>query len=325
MSALDGDGPDVAVLREGLHGMPIDIYANALRERLPDFEVALACTPAEERELVGNAPIATGIRFEERLLESAESLRLFAGAAAGVDHLPLDALSERNVAVTNASGVHGPNIAEYTLGAILHFVRGFGTAQRRTDRHEWRHFQATELKGSTVTVVGLGAIGEAIVGRLKPFDVETIGVRYTPEKGGPTDEVCGFGEEKFHDALSRTDYLVLATPLTDTTEGLLGSDEFVTLPPEAVVVNVGRGPLIDTDALVSALQRNHIDGVALDVTDPEPLPQDHVLWHMDNVLLTPHNSGHTPRYYHRLADIVASNVTHIVETGSYDDLDNQVQ
>jgi len=325
MSALGGDGPDVAVLREGIHGMPIGIYANALRERLPGFEVTLARTPEEERELVEQSPIATGIRFDEDLLDRATDLRLFACAAAGVDHLPLDALGERNVAVTNASGVHGPNIAEYAIGAILHFVRGFDTARDRGKRREWRHFQARELKGSTVTVVGLGSIGEAIVRRLEPFDVETIGVRYTPDKGGPTDEVVGFSEEAFHGALSRTDYLILAAPLTDTTRGLLGSEEFVTLPPEAVVVNVGRGPIIDTEALVSAIQRNHIDGAALDVTDPEPLPQDHVLWHMENVLVTPHNSGHTPRYYHRLADIVASNAQRIAETGSYDDLDNQVQ
>jgi len=315
MSDLGEDGADVVVLREDMHGTPIGVYANALRERLPDFEIAHARTPEEERELVGTTPVATGVRFEERLLDDTGDLRLFACAAAGVGHLPVEALAERDVAVTNASGVHGPNMAEYALGAILRFVRGFGEARRRKERHEWRHFQARELKGSTVTVVD----------RLEPFDVETIGVRYSPEKGGPTDEVRGFGEAEFHDALARTEYLVLATPLTDTTEGLLGSEEFVTLPPEAIVINVGRGPLIETDALVSALQRNQIDGAALDVTDPEPLPQDHVLWHMDNVLLTPHNAGHTPEYYHRLADIVAGNVTQIAETGSYEDLDNQVQ
>jgi phosphoglycerate dehydrogenase-like enzyme len=325
MSDLGEEGADVLVLREDMHGTPMGVYANALRERLPEYEIAHARTPQEERELVRETPIATGVRFEERLLDHAEALQLFASAAAGTDHLPLESLAERDVAVTNASGVHGPNMAEYALGAILHFVRGFGEAQRRKDRHEWRHFQARELKGSTVTVVGLGAIGQAIVDRLNSFDVETIGVRYSPEKGGPTEEVCGFGEEDLHDALARTEYLVLACPLTDTTEGLLGEEEFVTLPPEAIVVNVGRGPLIDTDALVAALQRNQIDGAALDVTDPEPLPQEHVLWRMDNVLLTPHNAGHTPEYYHRLADIVAGNVEQVAETGSYEDLDNQVQ
>lgn len=324
MSPTDGE-PDIVVLREGLHGIPVGTYADALRERLPDYRIEFARTPGQERELIANAPIATSFQLREKTLEDAEGLRLFASMTAGVDHLPLESLAERNVAVTNASGVHGPNIAEYAIGAILRFVRGFGEAQRRQARHEWRHFQGGELQGSTVTVVGLGAIGGAIVERLEPFGVETIGVRYTPEKGGPTDEVCGFGEEAFHDALARTDYLVLATPLTETTKGLLGIEEFVTLPPNAVVINVGRGPLIETDALVDALQRGSIDGAVLDVTDPEPLPDGHVLWRMENVLVTPHNAGHTPEYYPRVADILARNVERIEETGTYDDLENQVQ
>jgi phosphoglycerate dehydrogenase-like enzyme len=164
------------------------------------------------------------------------------------------------------------------------------------------------LQGSTVTVVGLGAIGQAVVERLEGFGVDTIGVRYTPEKGGPTDEVLGFGDDDLHEALARTDYLVLACPLTETTRGLVGSEEFETLPPDSVLVNVARGPVVETEALVSALRKEHVRGAALDVTDPEPLPEDHPLWNFENCLITPHYSGYTPEYYSRLADIVAENV-----------------
>ncbi len=121
--------------------------------------------------------------------------------------------------MTNASGVHGPNIGEHVVGAILWSTRRFHVATRRQRRREWRHYQAHELQGSTVTVVGMGAIGRAVCTRLEPFGVETIGVRYSPEKGGPTDEVIGFEEGPFHEALARTDYLVLACPLTETTRG----------------------------------------------------------------------------------------------------------
>ena len=99
-----------------------------------------------------------------------------------------------------------------------------------------------------------------------------------------------------------------ACPLTDETRGLVGREEFVTLPPNAVLVNVARGPVVDTDALVTALRGNWVRGASLDVTDPEPLPPDHPLWGLDDVLITPHNAGHTPQYYERLADIVAENV-----------------
>ena len=200
-------------------------------------------------------------------------------------------------------------MAEHAIGAMLAFTRGFDVAWRRQEAREWRSFQAMELQGSTVTVVGLGAIGEAVVDRLDGFGVDTIGVRYTPEKGGPTDEVLGF--DAVHEAFSRSDYLVLACPLTETTRGLVDREALETLPADAVLVNVARGPVVDSDALVWALRRNHIRGAALDVTDPEPLPEDHPLWNLGDVLITPHNAGHTPKYYERLADIVAENVARL--------------
>ena len=316
--------PDVVVLRRGTHGLPAEEYADEIRERLPDSDVRLARTPAEERELVADAPIVTGVSIDEDLLARAENLQLFACAYAGYGHLPMDELESRGVTVTNAAGIHAPSIAEQVLGSILLFARRLDEGLRRTQRHEWRHYQAYELTDSTVTVVGLGAIGQAVVQRLQGFEVETIGVRYTPEKGGPTDEVIGFDEDDFHDALARTDYLVIACPLSETTRGLVGTEEFHTLPEEAVLVNVARGPIVDTDDLLTAIQKQGLRGAALDVTDPEPLPEDHELWNMENVLITPHNAGHTPKHWDRLADILARNVAQIDETGSYDDLENQV-
>ncbi|MFB6271116.1 MAG: D-2-hydroxyacid dehydrogenase [Halobacterium sp.] len=298
---------DIAVLRRGAHGMPASDYADALRERLPAYDVELARTPAEERDLIADARIVTGTSIDAGQVQQAENLELFACAYAGYNHLPLDALRDAGVAVTNAAGIHAPSIAEQVLGFLLTFSRRLHEGWRRKQNREWRHYQAYELKDSTVTVVGLGAIGHAVVERLEGFDVDTIGVRYTPEKGGPTDEVVGFEEDAVHDAFARTDYLVLATPLSETTRHLVDDDAFETLPPESVLVNVARGAVVDTDALVGAVQRESIRGAALDVTDPEPLPEDHPLWNFENVLITPHNAGHTPQHWERLADILAAN------------------
>ena len=297
---------DIVVLRRGVHGRPIDAYADALRERLPDRTVELARTPTEERQLAGTAPVVTGLEMDEDLLGAATDLELFACLYAGVGHLPLSAFEQRGVAVTNAAGVHGPNVAEYAVGAMLSFSAGLQQGWQRHERREYRHFRTGELQGSTVAVVGLGAIGEAVVDRLAPFGVDTVGVRYTPEKGGPTDEVYGF--DRIHEACAGADYLVLACPLTDRTEGVVDRAVFETLPPDAVLVNVARGPVVETDALVEALRRNEVGGAVLDVTDPEPLPEDHPLWAFSNVLVTPHNAGDTPRYYERVADILAENV-----------------
>ena len=314
----------IAVLRRSTHGMPIDGYAAALRERFPDRDVALARTRTEEEEVVGDADIVTSKGINEDLLALADDLRLFACYSAGYEHLPLDDLADRGIAVTNGSGIHAPNIAEHVIGNILVFSRRFHEGWRRQRSHEWRHYRADELKGETVTVVGLGAIGTATVERLEPFGVKTIGVRYTPEKGGPTDEVVGFESAGFESALARTDYLVLTCPLTDTTAGLIGTAEFETLSPSSVLVNVARGGVVGTEALVDAVRDNELRGAYLDVTDPEPLPKDHELWGFENVLITPHMAGHTPEYYERCADILARNVVHVEECGDWTDLENQV-
>jgi len=308
MSSQQTADPDVVVLREGTEGLSMASYAETLRDRLPELEVALARTPAEERELVPKARVVTGITLDPDLLESADRLGLFACTFAGTDHVPTEALREHGVTVTNAGGIHAPGIAEQTIANMLVFARNLHEGWRRKENGEWRHFQSHEFTDSTVTVVGLGSIGQAVVQRLAGFEVETIGIRYTPEKGGPTDEVLGFDDDDVHEAFARSDYVVLACPLNDLTRGMVGEAELATLPPNAVVVNAARGGLVDTDALASALQTEGVRGAALDVTDPEPLPSDHVLWELENCLITPHTGGHTPKHWDRLADIVAGNV-----------------
>jgi phosphoglycerate dehydrogenase-like enzyme len=300
--------PDVVVLREGTEGLSMESYAAALRERLPERTVELARTPAAERESVADARVITGTDLRLELVEAATELELFACTFAGTDHLDLDALAASGVAVTNAGGVHAPGIAEQSIGQMLVFARRLHEGWRRKRNAEWRHFQSAEFAGSTVTIVGLGAIGRAVARRLEGFDVGTVGIRYTPSKGGPTDEVYGFDDGAIHDALSRSDYVVVACPLTDRTRGLLGAAEFATLPPGAVVVNAARGAIVDTEALVAALRSNGIRGAALDVTDPEPLPEGHPLWTLENCLITPHTGGYTPNHWERLADVVAGNV-----------------
>ena len=310
---------DIVVLRQTIHGVGAQELVDVIRETLSDMTVSLARTPAEERELLETARIAVGLDIDEELLNAAENLELFACVFAGTGHLPREALDDHDVAVTNASGVHAPNISEYVIGSMITHARQFHLDQRQQSRREWRTHETTEVYGSTVAVVGLGAIGQAIVDRLEPFDVETVGVRYSPEKGGPTDDVYGFDE--IHEALWDAEYVVLACPLTDATRELIDADALRTMRSDAVLINIARGAVVDTDALVSELRNNRIRGAALDVTDPEPLPEDHPLWGLGNVTITPHNAGHTPAYYQRAAAILTENVERL-QTG--DDLKNRV-
>lgn len=312
--------PTILVRRGSNHGTDTAEYAARLRDRL-DVPVVHERTPAAERAAVADAEIVTGGHLPRDLLDAADSLRLFAGTSAGYDHLPLDAFRERGVAVTNAAGVHAPNVAEQVLAWVLTFDRNLHVGARRQRRGEWRHFQSRELAGETVAVVGLGSIGTAVVERLGGFGVRTVGVRHTPSKGGPTDEVYGY--DGVHEAVADAAYVVLACPLSDETRHLVDADLLATMRPDAVLVNVARGGVVDQPALVDALRGNRVRGAALDVTDPEPLPADSPLWTLENVLLTPHTAGHSPKLYDRLADLLARNVERVLESG-YDDLENQV-
>jgi len=315
---------EIAVLRQRIQGLDAEAYAAEIEARLPEADVRVAQTPQEEREALETATIATGLDIDREMLEDAANLELFACVFAGTEHLPMEALAEHGVTVTNASGVHAPNIAEHVLGGILMFARDFPTAWRRKERREWRAFETHELQGSTVTVVGLGAIGNAVLERLEPFGVDTIGLRYSPEKGGPADEIGGLSDTDCYDAFARSDYVVIATPLTEGTEGLIDAEALQTMPADSVLVNIARGKVVETDALVHELQRNALRGAVLDVTDPEPLPADHELWKLDNVFLTPHSAGFTPKYWERRADILAENVDRAEQSGSFQDLENQV-
>ena len=310
---------EILVLRQKIHGTDADIYREELAKRLPDGEVRLARTPAEEQELLRTADVVTGLAVSPDDLERAENLELFACVFAGTDHLDLGAFEEHGVAVTNASGVHRANMSEYVVGAMVALARQFPRAWRQKETRTWQSYPVCELQDSTAVVVGIGAIGQAVVARLEAFGVETVGVRYSPEKGGPADEIYGF--DGIHEAVAEADYVIVACRLTDETEGLIDGDVLMTMPADAFLVNVARGPVVDTDALVDALRTNDVGGVALDVTDPEPLPADHPLWTFENAMITPHNAGNTPEYFARRADILAENVAAL---DADDDLTNRV-
>jgi len=316
MTESDADGADVLVLPDDVHGIDAADYAAALRERLPDRRVAYARHRERIRSLAAETPVITGLHVDDDLVERATALRLFACIFAGVDHLPVDRMTDRGAAVTNASGVQAPNAAEHAVGGLLSLVRGFDVARRRKQTREWRTYPTDELAGSTVAVVGMGSIGTAVCERLGPFGVDRIGVRHSPEKGGPAERVVGYDDAGA--AFAEADHVVLACPLTDRTRDLVDAAALHALPPHAVVVNVARGPVVDTAALVDALRGGGIAGAHLDVTDPEPLPADHPLWGFENVQITPHNAGHTPAYFERMADLLAENVERLAAAADGD-------
>jgi phosphoglycerate dehydrogenase-like enzyme len=225
-------------------------------------------------------------------------LRVIQTLSAGVDWL-LGRVPE-HVMVCNARGVYDAPLAEWVVGAILAMQRGLVQARDAQARSEWDAIEPPELSGRRVVILGLGSIGTAIADRLRPFGAELIGV-------GRTGRANVRGLADLDDVLRGAEILVDILPLTSETSGLLDARRLGLLPDGALVVNAGRGRTIETTALVEELQAGRIRA-ALDVTDPEPLPPDHPLWRLPNVLITPHMAGDSPRSTIRAFELAGDQV-----------------
>jgi phosphoglycerate dehydrogenase-like enzyme len=205
---------------------------------------------------------------------------------AGLEHLPLDLLRSRGVAVTNGAGINALTIAEYVVMGMLTVAKGYREVVRAQDRHEWLTDSPgkRELAGSKALLLGYGAIGKLIEPRLAAFGVEVTTVRRSAGPGtlGPQDWQARLGE---------FDWVILAVPATPETTGLIGAAELAAMKSDAVVINIARGAVIDQPALVAALAEKRIGAAFLDVTTPEPLPADDPLWSLDNAHVTMHLSG----------------------------------
>lgn len=217
----------------------------------------------------------------------ADALRWVQVGATGVDAVLFDELAASDVVVTNSRGIFEAPIAEYVLGQIVSFAKDFRRSLRAQDAQRWQHFDTEPIAGASVTIVGPGPIGRAVARLLRAAGMTVRGVGRTAR----ADPDFGTIGTDLRAAVADADYVVLAAPLTAQTRGLVDAAALDAMPSTARLINVGRGELVVTDALVAALRAGRIAGAALDVVDPEPLPPGHPLWTAPNVHLTPHNSG----------------------------------
>jgi D-2-hydroxyacid dehydrogenase (NADP+) len=213
---------------------------------------------------------------------------------AGTDAPVVQELMDRGVKVSNSSGVTSEPIALTVIGAMLSLHRGFPRWNQLQREKTWLQRTPDEappdLRGQTMTVLGLGAIGAYIAQFAKGFGLHVIGVRRTPcGPGDPVDEWCS--PDRLRDVLPRTDWLAITIPLTSATRGLIGRDALALLPRGAHILNVARGAIIDEDGLIESLRDGHIAGAYLDVFTTEPLDTASPLWEMPNVIVSPHDSS----------------------------------
>lgn len=258
-------------------------------------QIACALDAAQQAALLPQAEVLLGSQdCGEDLLQRCPRLKMLYVLSAGVEHLPFDLLEQRGIRVANASGVHGPQIAEYVMGTILGFQRGLLHAVRQKaagsrNAAYMRDEHLLTAAGKTLCIVGAGAIGRAVAQRAAAFGMRVTGVR---RHGAPLPDFAKtYTTADLRLALPEADFIVLLTPLTPETYHLIGQAELACMKPTAVLINVARGDVVDEQALIRALRDGKLRGAGLDVTSTEPLPQDSPLWDLDNVVLTHHTAG----------------------------------
>jgi phosphoglycerate dehydrogenase-like enzyme len=236
-------------------------------------------------------------------------LRWVQGTSAGIGgFLERTGLVGTDIVFTTASGVHGTPLAEFTLFGLLYFAKDIPRLARWQAEHHWERHTMRQIAGSRVLLVGLGGTGRQAARLLSAAGVEVCGAGrpgHSYDVPGVSSYVAGTG---IHSVLGEVDAIVLACPLTERTRHLIGAPELALLLPGCVLVNISRGPVIDEDALVSALLSGHLAGACLDVFAVEPLDEDSPLWDMPNVIISPHSASTVAAENRLLTDLFIDNL-----------------
>jgi phosphoglycerate dehydrogenase-like enzyme len=282
-----------------------------LADMHPDLDVRVCETYDGLAELIASAKAEavysvrfSGSEFPRQALVESPTVRWVGVGGSGTDHLrPWD---PTRVTVTNAAGVAADMMAEYAVGAMLSFsldLRGFAKHQQA---RQWTAGKVEPIEGSTLLILGLGKTGQALARRAKAFGMTVLGVRARPQPTPHVDEV--HDPEALPKLWGRADFIMCCVPLLDSTRGLVGEQAFASMKPNAVLIDVSRGGVVDEAALLAALDAGLIRGAALDVFTTEPLPRDHPLWGYENVIITPHCSSVYDGWEEKSARMFAENL-----------------
>jgi phosphoglycerate dehydrogenase-like enzyme len=291
--------PLVEALRQQLQTQFPDVrFLFSDQHDLPDgFEVA-------------DVVIPWGVSTQQ--LASMQRLRWVQTVSAGVDRMDFEELRRRGIPLTNSSGIHANNIAEHIMSLMLAFARKLPYLVREQEQHRWSsevgRISSFEITGQTLLVLGLGKIGEQLAVRGKGMQMRVIATRRRIEidRESVADEV--FPLSALAERIGEADHVAITLPLTRDTEGLFSAALIEKMKPGAYLYNIGRGSIIDQDALIKALQSGRLGGAGLDVTTPEPLPAASPLWDLDNVIITPHTSGSSPKLMERAVALWIDNL-----------------
>lgn len=289
--------------------------ARALVSRFPDVTFTYARTDAERAAGLASADAAYTWMLSADELARAPRLRWVHSSAVAVETLCLPELAQRAIRVSNTRGVQAVPIAEHALAVVLALAKQIPFAIEHQQRGEWAQHAYTGprlpwlLNGRTLGLIGLGGIGQALAARASALGMRVVALRRQMDAAPVNGVSAVYGRDRLHEMLGDCDVLAIAAPLTPHTDHLVDRTALAALKPGAVVVNVGRAAILDTDALVDALRSGHLAGAALDVFPEEPLPSSHPLWTAPNLILTPHTAGFRSGHWDDVIEVFADNLT----------------
>lgn len=243
------------------------------------------------------------------LWEKAPKLKLIQIISTGVDSLlPAPDLPE-HVKISNARGAHDTQMGEFALMMMLDFAKNMPRIRQQHADREWTMFMPTNLQGKTCGIIGLGAVGEAIAERAAAMRMRVIATQRNPKSSPLVEKIYSADDTAL--VTEQSDYLVLVVPLTDDTRGLYDAEMIARMKPDAVMINLSRGGIVDEDAIATALRDGKIRGAAIDVFEQEPLPQDHPLWDVPNTIITPHMAAADLAYVPNVVQVLAENIRRV--------------
>lgn len=262
-------------------------------QRFPELSVVAVSTPGDAEAHVAQADVIAGWGFPPALLKHAEKLRWFHKFAAGVDDIVSAGTLPESAVLTRTDGrVFGRRMAEYVIAYMLAHTQNIPRILKQQAEKNWKPFLTHRVAGKTVGIAGVGDIGQEIVRRAVALDMRVVGWRRSATNVEGVERMY-VGADEFHPFLAACDFIVVVLPLTSQTRGLFDEAAFAAMRDGVYIINVGRGPIIQEEALIKALGSGKVAGATLDVFDVEPLPEEHPFWRMDNVIVTPHMSGPT--------------------------------
>ena len=289
-----------------------DRHVQQIRDVSQEVELVQLQSEGEILEAMPDVQVVFGALSEDMFIRRSK-LRWVQVTGAGVDPLLFPELGESDVVLTSAKGTVGVHLAEHAMALLLGLTRGIATAVRKPSWNQRMPIRNAvwDLEGLTMGIVGLGGTGRDLANRAQGFGMRIVAVDPEDVEVPDSVEAC-WRMDRFYDLLGQSDVVAICAPLTAETEGMFDEQAFARMRSHALLINVTRGKIVSEQALIEALRKGVIGGAGLDVTPQEPLPEDHPLWRMENVIVTPHAAGGSPNRLDRIVDLFCENLRRLL-------------